>query len=428
MSMVSTLSHKGTKAQRRLFKSTSCFILVLSICNFSLVAQNSLSLNDALSIALKNNQLIQSAEFRVDYFKQLKKTSTDIGKFSVSWVHGQYNSSFQDNNVTFTQSIPFPTVMAHQNKLGKEQVIGAQKSLSVMKNELAFEVKSSFYQLLYLEAIMLLISSQDSLFDDFYRASSLRYKTGESNLLEKTTAETQLMDIKNQAAINAADIAIARTQLQALLNYEEPVSVAGTLQKMQLPQAWDSVLFAANPQLNYLQHQTIISRQAKIIERSRVLPDLNFGYFNQSLIGVQNIDGQDQYFGADKRFQGFQLGLSLPLWFAPQVARSKAAAFAELEAKKNADHFKMTLASAFTQAQQELNKHLSSLRYYESSALKNANLILVQSKKAFTAGEISYIEYLQALKSATTIKANYLHALNQHNQSVIKIEFLTGSY
>ncbi len=402
--------------------------LLLLLISLSSFAQQSLAIDEAVKIALKNNQLIQSNEYKVEYFKELKKTSTDLGKFSATWMHGQYNSLLQDNNLQFNQSIPFPTVLSNQSKLGREQVIGAEKSLVVAKNELAYEVKSVYHQLLYQQAIKNLLLSQDSLYEDFFRASSLRYKTGESNLLEKTTAETQLKDSKNQASMNQSDIEIAKVRLQALLKYDATFNTIGILEKRKLPSSFDSVSLVLNPQLNYLQQQTTINKQAKVTERSRMLPDFNVGYFNQSLVGVQNINGLDQYFGADKRFQGFQLGVSFPLWFAPQVARSKAAAFAELESKKNADHFKTTLSGLFAQAQQELNKHLSSLDYYETNALKNASLILSQSSKAFKAGEISYIEYLQSLKIAIGIKSSYLNELNLYNQSILKIEFLMGVY
>jgi cobalt-zinc-cadmium resistance protein CzcA len=403
--------------------------LTLSLVAFALTltAQQAITLEEALLMAFKNNELIQSNEFRVGYFKEMKKTASDMGKFSATWMHGQYNSLYQDNNVTFTQSIPFPTVLGNQLKLGKEQIVGAEKSLLVVKNELGFEVKSSFYQIKYLEAVKLLLQSQDSLFEDFYRASSLRYKSGESNLLEKTTAETQLMEVKNLASINTADIETANVRLQALLKLQVPISIMGLLQKRALPSQLDSLSLAANPQLNYLQQQKVISKQAKLTERSRMLPDLTFGYFNQSLIGIQNVDGQDRSFNAGNRFQGFQLGLSFPLWVAPQVARAKAAAFAELETERNAAYFKTMLGSNFNQAKQELKKYLSSLNYYESSAIKNANLILRQSKKSFSTGEISYIEYLQSIKNALAIKSNYLQALNQYNQTVIKIEFLMGT-
>ncbi len=400
-------------------------VVFIAVCR-SAFAQQSLPLDLVVQTALQKNQLIKSAEYQVEYFKQLKKTSTDVGKLSAQWMHGQYNSIYQDNNLTFVQTLPFPTLLGSQIQLGKEQVVGAQKSLRASQNDLVFEVRSAYYQLLYLEALKTLLQSQDSLYSDFARASSLRYKTGESNLLEKTTAETQWMEVKNQLRLNEADIQIGATRLQALLRNETPVLASGPLNKRELPVSMDSVSLAENPHLDYLFQQAVISRQAKRVERNRLLPDISIGYFNQSLFGIQNINGQDQFFNQSKRFQGFSLGLSVPLWFAPPVARAKAAAFNEAVVRKNAEHFQTTLKGAYAQALQELDKNLASLHYYETSALKNADLILTQSRKAYRGGEIGYIEYLQSLKNAIAIKSNYLQSLNLYNQSVVKIEFLLG--
>jgi cobalt-zinc-cadmium resistance protein CzcA len=390
-------------------------------------AQQPISLEQAVQTALQKNQLIKSAEYQVEYFRQVKKTSTDIGKLSAMWMHGQYNSLYQDNNFTFVQTLPFPALLGSQIQLGKEQVIGAQKGLVSAQNDLVYEVKSVYYQLLYLEALGNLLQSQDSLYEDFSRASSLRFKTGESNLLEKTTAETQLMEVRNQSRVNQADIQIAESRLQALLRNETPVIASDVLRKRELPEALDTVSLAANPQLNYLRQQAAISQRARQVERNRLLPDISVGYFNQTLIGIQNINGLDQFFGASKRFQGFELGLSIPLWFRPPVARAKAAAINGEILKKNADHFQTTLQGTYRQALQELDKNLSSFTYYESSALTNAGLILTQARKAYRGGEIGYIEYLQSLRNAITIKSNYLQSLNQYNQSVVKIEFLLGT-
>ena len=406
---------------------TNLTYVIIGFVSTSVFAQQPISLEQAVQTALQKNQLIKSAEYQVEYFKQVKKTSTDIGKLSAVWMHGQYNSLYQDNNLTFVQTLPFPTLLGSQIQLGKEQVIGAQKSLRSTQNDLVFEVKSVYYQLLYLEALNKLLQSQDSLYEDFSRASSLRYKTGESNLLEKTTAETQLMEVRNQSRINQADIQIAASKLQALLRNETSVIASDILKKRELPQAVDTISLAGNPQLSYLRQQATIGQRAKRVERNRLLPDISVGYFNQTLFGIQNINGQDQFFGRDKRFQGFELGLSIPLWFGPHLARTKAAAFNEEILKKNAEHFQTTLTGTYGQALQELDKNLSSLDYYESSALKNAELILVQARKAYRGGEIGYIEYLQSLKNAIAIKSNYLQALNLYNHSVVKIEFLLGT-
>jgi cobalt-zinc-cadmium resistance protein CzcA len=405
-------------------KLTYVFIGFVSM---NALAQQPISLEQAVQTALQKNQLIRSAEYQIEYFKQVKKTSTDIGKLSAMWTHGQYNSLYQDNNLTFIQTLPFPTLLGSQIQLGKEQVIGAEKGLRSAQNDLVFEVKAVYYQLLYLEALKKLLRSQDSLYEDFSRASSLRYKTGESNLLEKTTAETQLMEVRNQGRINQADIQIAESRLQVLLKNETPVVASDILKKRELPQALDTVSLVGNPQLNYLRQQATISGRAKRVERNRLLPDINVGYFNQSLIGVQNINGLDRFFGRDKRFQGFELGLSIPLWFGPPVARARAAAFNEEVLKSNADHFQTTLSGAYRQALQELDKNLSSFNYYEGTALKNAELILAQARQAYRGGEIGYIEYLQSLRNAIAIKSNYLQSLNLYNQSVVKIEFLLGT-
>ena len=397
-------------------------ILLLSTSAFG----QQMSREQVVQTALQNNQLIKSAEFQVEYFRQLKKTGTDIGKLTALWMHGQYNSLQQDNNLTLTQSIPFPTTMGAQVRLGKEQVIGSQKSLAATQNNLVFEVKSAYEQLLYQEALKKLLATQDSLYTDFAKASSLRYKTGESNLLEKATAETQSLEVKNIARQNEADIQISQTRLQTILKSENPIIASDALAR-QIPPS-ETASFQNNPQLDYLKQQVIISGQFKRVERNKIMPDIIVGYFNQSLTGVQIINGVDTFFPRSKHFQGFQLGLGIPLWFAPHVARAKAAAFQEEAIRKNAEYFETSLNGAYVQALQEFDKNQASLTYYENSALQNAELILRQARKAYRSGEIGYIEYLQSLRNALTIKSNYLLSLNQYNQSIIKLEFLLGKF
>lgn len=401
-------------------------LVILFLLNASLVLGQKMSRDEVVQAALQNNQMIKSAEFQVEYFKQLKKTGTDIGKLSAIWMHGQYNSIYQDNNLTLTQSLPFPTALGSQVKLGKEQVIGSQKNLVATQNALVYEVKTAYEQLLYQEALKKLLVSQDSLYTDFAKASSLRYKSGESNLLEKTTAETQSMEVKNLVRQNDADIQISQTKIQALLKSESPIEASDVLRRQAPPD--EAISFQSNPQLDYLKQQVTISGQFKKLERNKILPDLMVGYFVQSLTGIQNINGQDQYYPRSSRFQGFQLGVGIPLWFAPHIARSKAAAYQEEASRKNAEYFETTLGGAYSQAMQELEKSQAGLIYYETSALQNADLILSQARKAYRGGEIGYIEYLQSLRNALTIKSNYLLSLNQFNQSIVKLEFLLGKF
>ncbi len=406
------------------FNIQNLAFIILLTAPTSLIAQL-VSSKEAVKIALEKNQTVKAAEYSIDYYRQLKKTGTDIGKLNVMWMHGQYNSLQQDDNYTFTQTIPFPTTLINQVKLGKEHVAGSQKNLLVVQNEIAYQVKFTYEQLLYFDALHRLLQSQDSLFQDFSRAANIRFKTGESNLLEKTTAESQLLEVKNQLRINQTDMEIAATRLQALLKAEQPVYHSEKLIKRELI---DTATWITNPQLGYLQQQVKVSKQAKRVESNKLLPDLTVGFFTQSLTGIQNINGQDVFFPASKSFTGLQLGLSIPLWVAPQLARAKSAGIQEEMIRSEAEQFETNLKSSFGQAQKELAKNQASLFYYETSALQNANLIIAQSGKAYRAGEIGYIEYLQSLKTALSIKSNYLLSLTQYNQSVLKIEYLLGKF
>jgi len=409
-------------------RSFSKMVFVLWAVSCSDVHAQKLSLDQAVQTALKNNLGIKSAEYQIEYFKQLKKTGSDIGKLSAVWMHGQYNSIYQDNNFTLSQTIPFPTTISNQILLGKEQVIGAQQNLIVQQNNLAYEVKSAYYQLLYQNALKKLLLSQDSLYTDFVKASSLRYKTGESNLLEKTTADTQLMDLENQQRQNEADIRISSAHLQALLKSEAPIEATDEFAKRSLPTELDSGLMSNNPSLKLMKQEVNVSQQFKRFERSRIMPDILVGGFMQSLTGIQNVNGQDIYYPRSKQFTGFELGLAIPLWIKPNLARARAASFQEEVSRKNAQHFETMLNGNYQQALRELDKNTSNINYYESSALQNASLLLLQARKAFRGGQIGYIEYLQALKNSIAIRSNYLQAIYQYNLSIVKLEFLLGKY
>ena len=146
---------------------------------------------------MKSNAGIKATTLEVDYNKSLKRTATDIGKTNVSLMLGQYNSLNNDNHISISQNIPFPTVFSSQAKLGNAQIKGSELKLALTKNELVSQVKSTYHHLQFLQSERKLLLSQDSIYSAFVNASQLRFKTGESNLLEKTTAETQSMEIKN---------------------------------------------------------------------------------------------------------------------------------------------------------------------------------------------------------------------------------------
>jgi cobalt-zinc-cadmium resistance protein CzcA len=142
---------------------------------------------------------------------------------------------------------------------------------------------------------------------------------------------------------------------------------------------------------------------------------------------IVNVNGQDQYYGSDKRFQGIQLGLAIPIWVGPHNARTKAAGLAIKTAQKQQEEKELIITQQYNQAYGELTKNRNSIYYYRTSALATADLLTRQSRKAFSSGELDYTSLLLHLRQALNIREGYLEALYHYNQSMITIHYLNGS-
>ncbi|EOR96163.1 Cobalt-zinc-cadmium resistance protein CzcA [Arcticibacter svalbardensis MN12-7] len=420
----------------RIKKKSTKIMGITGILLFSLLSnkshaqelQNPVTLDQALQQALQNNKGLYSARLDVDYQQQLKKVNKEISKTDVSLLYGQYNTlNKTDNNVTITQKIPFPTYFSAQAALGNSMIKSSKFKLAATENDLAFQVKSTYFQLQYLMSKKGQLLREDSLYRGFLKSADLRYRTGETNLLEKTTAETQLNELHNQIQQNQADTQIQLEQLTSLLNNENTIVViADTVLVERSFNLSDTISLTNNPSLALIKQQVEIAQNQKRVEVAKALPDITLGYFSQTLIGNQSVNGTEVYYGSGDRFQGFQLGISLPI-FSSFKAKVRAAEINAQVAESDYSLQQNNVNRQYRQSVQEYLKNKNSLAYYKSSALANAELILKQIQSAYKSGDISFAEYLISVRDALALRKGYLQALNEYNQSVVQLEFLIGN-
>ena len=419
---------KIKKPMRKVSASALIAIALLSY-NFSYAQpaiKKILSVEDAISTALKNNLEIQSQQLNVQSSSTMKKSVFELPKTNVNFQFGQYNSINQDKAFQVSQNIPFPTYFSAKSDLYKAELQSSELKQEATAIEIIAQVKYWFDQLLYLQNTKKQLQFLDSLYNDFVSAASLRYNTGETNLLEKTTAETKRGQHSLLLKKNETDIAMAYNSLKTFMNTSEEftIDIGKAYQPLSLISSFDTTLIANNPSLKVLYQQAIIAAQNKKIETASILPDFNVGYFNQSLIGVQTINGAEVNFESSKRFQGFNVGISIPITYLSNSAKIKSLDYKQQALQKEAENGKFLLQNQLQNAFHEYNQRLSQYNYYKLTALPNADIILSTAKVGFTSGDIGYIEYLQALQTATDVQLNYLQSINQINQSIININFI----
>ncbi|WP_367397478.1 TolC family protein [Chryseosolibacter indicus] len=404
--------------------------ILMVFCFLSSFGQtgNVLTIDQAVEQALKNNPEIKASGYEVESRIQLKKTSIDLPKTEVMLMYGQYNSyAKDDNNITVSQVIPF-TALGSQRAYNKALINASEIKKSVTENDVVYNVKQTYQELSFLKARKRLLLRQDSIFGGFLKSSALRYKTGESNLLEQTTAEAQYNEGKNQLRKIDAEIFSLQRQLQILINASFlPDIPESTLTPLAMEATvLDTVAYKTNPALRYSLQQVEVTGAEKRLQSARFAPDFHVGFFSQTLVGA--VDAETGAIASNgKRCTGFQLGISLPVWFAPHQGRVRAAAYSKQAAETNYEYHQRSLQGQLEQATQKLLVNKSSLDYYEQTALPNSELILKQSQLGFQHGEINYTEYLMGIRNALSIQENYYNTLNEYNQSVIYIQYLTGN-
>jgi cobalt-zinc-cadmium resistance protein CzcA len=181
-----------------------------------------------------------------------------------------------------------------------------------------------------------------------------------------------------------------------------------------------------NPQLGYLKAQSEMSRFETKVEKSRLAPGISVGYIHPLLIDGYNPNDIERDYTGESRQAGFQVGLTVPLLFGAQQGKIQTAKLKEKAAESGYSYYKSGLQSQFYELMQQYEKFAAGVQYFEQSGLAQAELILDNANRGFRAGNIGYVEYLQALDRAVSIRQDYIETLSGYNETVIEIEYLTG--
>ncbi|OPC31204.1 acriflavine resistance protein B [Elizabethkingia miricola] len=404
---------------------TTIVVLLLSVVGFTANAQTKAlsSVDEAINIALKNNQTIKASDLEIDASKALKKTAGELPKLGFNAQLGQYSSIKFDQSFQVSQTIPFPSLFGAKKQLINAEIKGKelQKNLSVL--ELKNQVRTYYYQILYLQHNEKQLQQLDSLYNDFIKIAQLRYKTGDTKKVDISTAEAKKGEINLLLKQNKVFLNNAVASLKTLMNTREDFLIVenGIFQPLQISNLLDNDVVASHPAIQSLYQDAVIAEQTKKVERSQGLPDFTIGFTNQSLIGFHTVNGAEKYFNSGKRFNSVNIGIAIPITYGATKARIKSLDFRKQASEANAQQLQKALTTQLQNALQQYQQDMQQFNYFQQEALPNAKEIVSAAQLGYKTGEISYVEYLFALQTTTDIQLNYLKSIQQVNQSVISI-------
>ena len=410
----------------RTMKTTASIIALFFMGLSSVNAQQKISIDEAIKITLKNNKGIKSNELEIQATESLLKTASELPKTELNFQYGQNDGFEQNDAISIAQNIPFPTLFKSRRELIKEQI----KEKSIAKDvgiiELKQQVRTFFYQISYLENNEKELKSLDSIYMDFLRIAEVRYNAGDTKKVDINTAEAKRGEINLLLRQNEIFKKNAYNNLKTLMQvqYDFNIETPETFEPIKISEIIDSSKINNHPQIQALYQQARIAEASKKVEKSSGLPEFNIGYTNASLMGMHERNGIEKYYGRGQRFSSFDVGIAIPLTYGSTKAKLKSLDFEKQASEMAADWKKEQLQNDYQNLMNQYEQNIAQYNYFKENALPNANEIINAAKLGYSAGDISYVEYLFALQTTTDIYLNYLRSIQSVNESVISINSL----
>ncbi|MBB1194369.1 CusA/CzcA family heavy metal efflux RND transporter [Flavobacterium sp. SOK18b] len=400
------------KAKLKKTQNATFVIMLMLSSSFAFSQNTNPELDSLLSKAMQNNKGIKAAQLQVDKTKANIKSANTFDKTNIYYSYDQNNLALNNQPLRVfgvQQRFAFPTVYGAQKKVFSSEYEKEKASFEIQKNKLSLAVAKSYQHIVYLQHQEKLYQYLDSLYQNFSKASDRRFELGETNYLEKITAQAKFRQIRAKLSQIENDKKAQYELLQSLLQTDETIVVkSNKITPLQSSiNETSKTLYTA-----YLESITSNYKSQIILQKQHWLPDINVDYFQ----GKNN--------GLSQSLYGFQIGVAIPILFSGQVAKSKVAQLELQSWEQQKQNEAIKIEKYITQKKNELAKHQEAINYYNSYGKKLSDEIIKVGNNSYKHGEIDFFQYIQSLENATTIQVDYLDTILQFNQTQLDLQYL----
>lgn len=405
------------KAKFKIHKNKTYLLFGLLFSSFAFSQNtNSVSNDNELNVliakALENSKGIKAAQLQVDKTKANINNAYSFDKTNIYYSYDQNNLAVNNQPLKvfgIQQRFAFPTVYGAQKNVNTAEYEKEKASFEIQKNKLTFSVSNAYHHIVYLQHQEKLYRYLDSLYQNFSKASDRKFELGETNYLEKITAQAKFRKISTTLSQLENDKKAQYEILQSLVQSEEKIVINSCQMEpiKKITNESSKLLY-----ISYLESITKNYKNQISLQKQHWFPDLNVDYF------------QGKNSGLSQSLHGFQVGVGIPLFYFGNKAKSKVAQLELQSWEQQKQNEEQKIDKYINQKINELAKYQEAINYYNQYGKKLSEEIIKVGNRSYKQGEIDFFQYIQSLENATSIQVDYLDNVLQFNKNQLDLQYL----
>jgi len=390
-------------------------VLVLAFSCFGIQAQTKeIDLNETIELALKNNKNLKIYELRLKQEETLKASYFNPDKTRIFYEYDQNNVAENGHPLKIfglEQNFSFPTVYSAQSKINQQKISSAELNFNHRKQLLIKDITLAYNQILYLKNKIDVLKKVDSLFSNYTKNANLKYKNGEISLLDLLNSKAK----QEKTALKVKDLShklvIAYNKLNSITQIQTAYKIRyQKLEKIQLDEFKPKSSFTMQKAKLDIMQKELLSK----LQINQTLPDISLSYYR----------GSNSY-SNNKTYEGFQIGLSIPLFYKAHKSKIKARQIGLNMSKLKEATTLIQLNSKQKELKTELLKYQETIQYFENTGIELSNEIIRNAEKTFQLGEVDFFKFAISMENALELRTKHLDDLFRYNQVAIELNYLS---
>jgi cobalt-zinc-cadmium resistance protein CzcA len=403
--------------KKRLGQSTIAVILCIIGLNATALQAQQLTVKKPLTKVIEQAKLVsptlKTTEAQRIYYQALSKSSFDPAKLAFRGELGNVNSSLNDSKYAVEQVFDLPKVYQAQKNLNLSISQTYRYQATLDEKMIQHGVEQLYIQLQFQVAKGILLSQFDSIYAKQLAAVDARFKAGQDNGLEQLNMQNWV-SMHKQLMIQHHNEQLGLQKQFVILLQDPSLLIPAESLKFE-PKLLDTIIDAGHP-MNLFWKQKLQSAIAETnVAKSKILPQVAVGYTNQSF----RMNPNDQ-----NRYNSVNLGLNVPLFKAGLKQKVKASQANETvmihEKEKAILDLNMQIQKAWSNYQETMDLY----QHLQKGLIPNATKMANMANLSFKEGQISYIEWSNAMSQVQQIQMQALESLEIFNLNQSTLYYL----